>query len=601
MPKRLLVFCVVLTVAGFVSAAPAPYLLTNSSLLSQTSFGLFTNAFDAAFNESDAGAQPTFSTLTPSYIFSGLANDFSRLVGDLTPSPLTFGFYSSGAQPWSAFGDLYFQTAASNLNDGTTVTLAGTKSPGDGTTYSWDRQTQANTYAFHEAWNAEGNDQFLVKMGGLNLGAVVNWYFLQNTTGLPLNSGWMPINLSQHFVFNYDTAAAGVAPAPAQNYTEDVAKSMPDATFDIGLAAPLFFKVGSIGFDLAPKVEYNRHDASVANSQTYTVPQAAGAGSFVIPAGANNATTDVTGWMSVSLTSTASLPSLIGGNEKNQTLINLDGNITFNTADPKHVVANLNPETWNYAGGGAAFTYPVGSVNLTDTTTTRAGGIGFRIAPSAQQSLYIDLGSGTTWAIGPKVDVDVSFAPAAATYRTQSTVVSKVDGNGNGTFTDAADTIVTTVITYNHNNEGGTWTTIGGIELPTALTFRPSGSFFGITVGASPRLLYTLTSVSSTPETSSQAISATDGTGAAIAVPGGITTVNAANSSPATSVTSGWTIDAHLALSIDFYLPSDAILQVKWTGAGGLAFQGTIPLTGPRPKGEGDAPPSPGLRGPAAL
>ncbi len=579
MSKRVFALFFSLVTVAVVYAVPPTYLLTTGSLLSQTSFGLFTNSFDAAFNESDAGTLPTFSTLTQSYLFTGLANDFSGNVGTVPLTPFTFGYYGPGPKAWSLLGDVVLQTANSTLSDGTVVTSAA-KTVG-ASSMSWATQSAQSTYQFLDAWNAAGNEQFLMKLGSLNLGALLNWYYTQNTSGAGANA-FAAANVNQTTTFNYDTSGLGVAPAPALNYTESVSLSKPDGTLDIGLTVPLYFKVGSIGFDVAPKVEYNRYDASITDTISYTPPQRALAGNFPIATGALNTTTDVTGFVTTALSSTASLPSLAAGNANNLFEVNLDGYLTFYTADPLHVVKN-GAEQWNYAGGGAGFTYPVGlvapgAVNQTDTTTTRGAGIAYRVAPSAQQKMYFDLGEGSSWAIGPKVDLELNYAPISDVYRTQITQIASTDGDGNGKFTDAADQIVTTVTTYNHNNEGGTWNVIGGIELPVALTFRPSAGFFGVTVGANPRLLYTLTVVSSTPETFSQTISATDGTGAAIAAPGGITSVTAGTADPVTRTNSAWTFDSGFELSFDFYLPADTTLHIMWSGAGNLSFQGTLSL-----------------------
>jgi hypothetical protein len=51
-----------------------PTFAVSQSLLNETSFGLFENPFDAAFDVTDSGLEPNFSTLDRNYLFGGLTN-----------------------------------------------------------------------------------------------------------------------------------------------------------------------------------------------------------------------------------------------------------------------------------------------------------------------------------------------------------------------------------------------------------------------------------------------------------------------------------------------------------------------------------------------
>jgi len=191
------------------------------SLQSQTSFGLFENAFDAAFNPTDAKPEPTFTTLEQNYFFGGLTN-FSELSNtySFTMVPLRLGYYHTGSMPWSGLSDILVDTTNSTRSNGITPTTA-TKpvTVGNTTTnYTWVTHETDNQYDSLEAWNTALGGQFLIGLGFVNTGLGVRWDKEQNASGAAINT-WADANRTITDTYYYDPTAGTVAPSPVADYS----------------------------------------------------------------------------------------------------------------------------------------------------------------------------------------------------------------------------------------------------------------------------------------------------------------------------------------------------------------------------------------------
>jgi hypothetical protein len=544
-------------------------LLIFPSIESQASFGLFHDALDAAASVSDMGPQPTFSKLTGNYFFGALTNPFSiNATGGLSGGlPLVLGYYWDGARPSSLFGQLFASATQTNLNDGTVVNAAALKAGAAGTTYDWNTRTTATTYAFHQAYSASEDAQYLMKLGSLNLGFELFSSYQQNA-GAAAIAAWAAANRTTTTTYLYDTAGAGVAPTPTTSYTDTTVYSAPDSQFKALVGVPIYFAVGGIGIMVAPQVGYTYHDASTSTLETFTAPQGP-VGFAVTPVSIS--TTDVTGLITANLTSTLFLPSLVKGNPDDQLLVNLNGSFDLHTASDS-VLSNVSLPITAPGSGGAIVPAAGGTSSV--TTSTRGGGIDYSFMPSVQQLIYVSLGAGTTLAMGPSVNLGVTFAPTLATYTTKSVQVISTDGNADNNFTDATDSIATTTMTFYHANDGGTWNILTGLSFPADVIFQVPGGFLSILVGGDVGVSHTLGITSAATTTQDTTTLTTNGVGT-VTVPQATTLAAASYSN--TSVSSSWSFSGGYALGLNFSLPGDAKVDVLLRNFT-FSIQGIIPM-----------------------
>jgi hypothetical protein len=560
--------CVFLLFAGILAGAQQ---LGITSVESQASFGLFLDALDAAANVSDGGPQPTFSKLMSNYFFGSLTNPIDLTTGAFTGVPLILGYYGAGTKPSSIFGELIASTSATGRTNGTVVNATTNKAGPAGTTYQYNSNITDTENVFLQAYNSTVAAQYLTKLGAMNIGAFLSANYAQNASGNIAN--WANGNRTQTTTVYYDTAAAGLQPTPTVDFTDTTVATFPDIQWDAQVGVPLFFKTGSIGIMVVPQVGYTSRDLSRSTKETLTVPQ--GAPGFGPTTPTNTSTTDVTGTINGAVDSTLYFPTLVKGSADNLFLVNLNGTLDVYTAANRVVSTTLFSES--ATGAGAAITTAAGGTNST-TTATRAGSVQYTVAPSAQQIVYFSLGAGATWAIGPTLNLGLNFTPTNTTYNTKTVTVLSTDGNGNQTFTDAADTILTTTTTLHHNNDGGTWDVITGINLPSSIVFQIGGGPLSLIVGGEVGFSHTLGIVTTATTTQDVATQTTDGTGAVIA-PAANTTVAGASYSN-TSYSSSWSWTADYALGLSFSLPGDGRIDmlVRNNPNITLSVQGVIPV-----------------------
>jgi len=567
-----------LIVLALLLAAASGWTENYSSILAEASFGLFWNAMDAASSVNGAGKQPVFSTLGTPYFFGGLSNFSDLPTGtSYTNIPLTLGYYSGGSSPWAVFDNTLISTSTSALLDGIVVGTANKNvTVGvDTTRYVWVNQTTDTQYLCHEAWNLGDRVFFLKDFGGFNLGALLNASYVQKANAAtPINT-WMGANLTETFSAYYDTAGGGVAPVPALDYTRTRVYKSPDSELSLRLGVPIYLGVGNIGLEIAPTVGWYRRDLSTSFTEAYTAPQQAGAGFFNITT--LSSVDNTWGSVEASVNATATLPPIVGGHPFNLFRVSLDSSASFSYAEP--IVTTTKVQRYSYAGEGAPLVLTGGGPTQDDLTTdTRKGTVGFSINPYAEHLLYTELGAGTTLGMGPRLALSLASTPIDY-YTTQSVALTKADGNGDGLYTNALDTITTTTTTYYHNNDGGPFDVGVGAYLPMSVLFRPAGAPFGITVGGEIGVSYTARFVSDAPTTTKTQVVAVDGTGAALNPTPDI--ITAPDVTAQTRMNSIWNFLAQYGLGVNVALPGDAALDITLRGSTStdwLRVQVLIPL-----------------------
>lgn len=550
---------------------------SQTSLLSDVSFGLFENPLDAAFSVADAGISPHFSALGRSFFFTGLTNIPWNAATSTNSEPLSLGYYHKAPMPWSVSTDIWLSTVRSIFLNGATVTT--TTKPVGATNNTWITTSTDNQYDCLASWNQSVGGQFLIGLGFMNVGLAGTWEYQTNVAGVPINT-WAADNRVETYTVFYDTAAPGVAPAPATNYTRTTTYVAPDATSTIAVQVPFFMKLGSLGLAAEAQIVAQSRDASSSRTTAYTAPAAAGAGTF------NNVVLrdsidDRGGAFYAGLDASLYLPSLFAGHPENHLVVGVLGGLLLYHAKP--YVETYIEQDYSYAGGGAALQPAWDGTDPEDTVTTdtRKGNAGGLIVLSAQQFFYFDLAESLRLGFAPRISAGPTIIPDSNYRLTRRVVVTKDDGNNNGTFTDAADTITTTTTTYEGNNARTDADIAFRASLPAALRFRPSGWPFGVTLGnrveVSATVRYTWDYTQSTRVVEEVASGddpdTVDTTTTTTEVPG----------NKVTSTTMSWAFDDDWKLGLTVYLPADITLDVILNSSNlfqfdNLSVQAVIPL-----------------------
>lgn len=584
MGKRLVLFVSALALL----AAAAAWSQTTTSLESSISYGIFSNPYDFAFNPSDSVSGPGFTGLQKSYLFGGLTNFFSqKATSGLVTAPLTFGYYSAGSMPWS--GLLQFQdnpaqpTTAVSDNTATTIsnsTTLTTGTPPVTNTYNWVQQSTQTTYDFKQAENLYAFGQALVgHLGPVNTGLWV--YFSQKQNAFSTygtTDTWLGANVTTVQTNNYDTNPGGV-PAPKLNYTYTNTKKDPQTQTNFDASVPFYLPLGKMALGGSLTGSYQSNDKSSSTSQTYTAPQATGAGNFQTN---DTSVTDQTGYFGVNGVATLTLPALIGKNKYDRFDVGFNGGVTFNNAG--NYVKVTNNQQYSYAGGGAALapSNTTGTAtSYNSTTDTRVGQTGYNVDLSAQHYFYFDIAQPIVLGIAPQLSGGISFTPTSTQpyYVSQQVLVSKVDNNNNGVYTDAADQITTTTTTYSNNTQNGAFAVAITMTLPTALKIAPKGWPFGITLGNEMIAGATITTTTANTASYSTQTVVTDGTGATLNTTDSNTIAGTTNKTTKTN----WTFTTQNSLGLNFYLPGDSTLDVtlntnNFFTFDNLTIQAVVPL-----------------------
>jgi hypothetical protein len=555
--KLFMLMCLVLLLlpAWIWSQGVAPF-----SLESFTSFGVFENPIDAAFNVTDVGVGPNFSTLEKSLFFSGLTNFGWDLAQSINAESLKLGYYNKATMPWSVYGDVQVGTTTSGRSNGIGALVATTTAgkPVGVNTETWTTQTTEEQYIALDAWNNNIAAQFLVGLGFMNIGGWVRWINQDNYTGVVVNT-YVDANRTTIQTNYYDTAVAGVAPAPAVNYTLTTAQRDPDSQFTFSFGVPFFLKLGTMGLTASLDAALVNRDVSDSLTNAYTAPVNAGAGNFNNVAVLNS---DVNTYGSINVNADAllTLPAIFGSHKDNNLQLGVNGGVVLNTVGTR--VQTDIQQDYSYAGGGAAL---VPSWDGTDPvyqviTDTRQGALGYDAGLTARHPLYFDAAPSVQIGFIPGISTGVQYRPLNAYITTQRVQVDNTDVTNNGLFTDATDTITTTTTTYYNNGDGGTMDITINLSLPASIRFKPEGSPFGITLGNSVNVgasIEMISNLSNTAQTHTVTADATTPT-----TPITDVTTTQATSYTLSRTNVNWSFSNSFYIALNFFLPAGITLDV---------------------------------------
>ncbi len=543
-----------------------------SSLENYLSFTLFPNAIDGAFNLQTYGENFNFNTLRNDYFFGGLSNfnwtNPFPLTAISTTLPITVGFYKHGKMPWSIISAGLANTTSSGLSNGTTITTT-TKTTGTAPTLTnntWVTQTTNEQYKWLDAAELDFGGQFLIGIDGIDIGLGVKYYLDQNHNNTAGSvAAWASNNRTETQTVYYDQAAATAAPDPAVDYTITSTWNQPDTLSEIYLAVPFMMQLNNIGLYASTSVDIVNYDGTTYSTvaaptdpttKIYSNPHSTGPGATYTNIEANSLV-DKKQTISIAGSTALTFPPILKGNKNNKFVIGFSGEADINKRGP--VVDTYTTQVYNYAGGGAT---PTASTRSEfEETTNYNGFLLYDIAASVAHYLYFDFSSAVL-GFAPTLSTTIGTPASYATskyYKTTQTTITRTDGDNDGAFTSAADSISTTTITYSNNDDGNPFVVKVSVILPASLKVHPKGWIFGMTFGANVKVDYTVQFVTDNQDTQTTHTVITDGTGNTTSD----TTTTAVSGTYSTSkTTQNWSFINQNLFGLNFFLPGNATLDV---------------------------------------
>lgn len=556
-----------------------------TSLQNDFSFGVFWNELDKAVN-----VGKDFSALSNDYLFGGLGNlNNQDTIGTFTSAladPVWVGCYMAGAMPWSLFGGAHHSGGPAADASATVYTGPNTETVVSGTTstdYYWYNQISTSEYTVPAYTQINDSVQFLFDLGGFNLGAFLN-VSLQNAT-VPT------VNFVTTDTYQHRTSLPNVVPTLATDYTRTTTQTdltdgsgNPGIQNGISLGIPIFLKGLNATANL--RVGYTWIDMSTTSVVTYSVPAYSAAIPTFAPGTFTNTERDdtlVTGSeIPINVDLEKAFAPLWGSHPDNEFKVGVGAGVSFASAKYSTVFIE---QDYTYVVAGAS-TPAQRSWDTYDSTYTGIRNLG--VGVNASHSVYLDPAANVSVGFVPRLDLTYRYQPIG--IKTKSEVaVNRTDGDADGDFTSAADTIVT-VTTTNYNQVAGTLGPTDesvdqviqfDVELPSALKFQVL-PWFGLTLGARPYLTGAFTITKTTGATFQETVTIADGTGAVT----GTAVTNRETGDVTTAHEMAWTVGVDHNLGVSIGVPGGIMLYVDVSGAlasgiwdfQGLVIQGVIPL-----------------------
>ena len=563
MLKRLvLAIAIVAVVAIGVLAQDMP-----NSISDEISAGLFRNEIDAALTVNESGSGPTLRTLGVPYLLAGLANlngtanTSTTAFGPL--NPLWMALAIPGEVPWSALlgtGATGFTPAAADVTTTTATTTVGL----DNYDYVDNQQTITNTSLPFREMNAVA--QVLFALAQLNVGLYVQYFFDENAAYITASGSEENVTITE--VVSFDNGGGAAPPVVETAYTRSAANTQRNRTTNIIAMVPFYLAAGEMQHWGALTVDHRVVDNTRSDTTSYTDANTAYTtvvAPTVVPT--EDTQNDLVRTTNILLDYVLSLPPLLGGGG-NLFRVGGQAGVILRGADTNAAVQN---GTFEYDGAGTT------TNNLTDTdTTTRTVESGLYIDPTINVSHLFEY--------KPDPQVDVSFEPGLAftvdwgelyPSVTGDTQTVNTDGDADGLFDSAADSVDTTTTTYTNAGWSGGAVVAQAEEfvidttfsLPMAIKVKPENWPFGITASATPSIQYTRTQTTTLGNTTTATTVFADGLGTTAS-----TDVSTTSTPETVATTSGWNITATQAFGLNFEFPGGVKADVKLNLANFLAF-----------------------------
>jgi len=520
-----------------------PFLVFSQNTGLQSAFNLscsdvFGNELDAALTVDETGYKPGFSELLHRYIFAGITN-LELVVADdtfvaTTTDPLWVGYYSPGSLSWSIFTGFYFDNATGNQASNTTNTNNAV--PVGTTTHYWVAHSVDTNYTKNRITDRLNTEcQFLIGLGGINTGLYLLMDLVDNSN--------QANNYTETETNYYNSAAPGVEPVQNQDYEITRTETDLDTMRIFGVAVPFFMRTGSLAHTANLRVDITSTDTSSSFTRSYSDSPESNLGTVteIIEDDTTSGASDI----DIELDYTLTMAPFIKNHAENEFFVGITGGLVFENAEYSYISTD---QDINFPGGGSAGTNQTGDDDSTIATIQRATDMS--VGLDVGHSLYFDIAPQLFLGMTPTLGIN--FTRDNPILVTRVVDINRTDGDDNGAFTSAADTITTTTIDYYNASAvnyitglpsaGSTASTYitSWIEFPIALHGKLGNLPFFIAIGSTPRIQNQITLSSSNTATYSYTVDTNDGTGADIAE----TTVNEFTGNPSSSLASTFTISA---------------------------------------------------------
>lgn len=465
--RRYMIILILLLTAGALTAAAPP------SLLSDASFGLFTNEIDAA---SVSGED--FLELEDTYIFGGLANLSQETAQSFFDDiPVEAGYHQDAEFPWSVFLQLH-HTDPTGLRANTSQDIYDYATLDDeGVPIPWVSENIKRTYAVKFADTIDDSFRFIRKTDDGILGADLYLDFDC--------SAFSPfLNLTETTTFYYDASddPGTTEPQQEEDYTVTERSVEKDSSSSVGCHVLKFMPGddtnttigGFVGLLVNDLTERNTRDYSLTQDTTQTVLE-------IIRDDSIDRFYDCTfyGYLD------RECDSLFGGTEKGlhygayaEIGLGFAQQAEYEESMVKEYTPGEDPIDSTYNEDSTKFTFsPVFDI---------------AVGSEISQLFSYDLGGGLVFRMRPGARADISYEHSSQAGLKKWVERDTTDVDDNGKIEDAVDTIVTT--TYEAENstiEGNTERTLElelGLMHACALNFQPKGWMVGFTMGADLRI-----------------------------------------------------------------------------------------------------------------
>ena len=485
---------------------PAAMAWPQESLIAQSSFDLFPDALDAAFSAQEHPNMPSFSSLDTNYLFAGLAN-IDELGSADEATPFQVGWYGKGEHPWMVNLSAYAKTATStDLRNGVAnqvyKDITDTTSSSVTSDYSWLYSELLTNYSFTGAYSAGGTVSFLRTFGPIgptgpiNAGAVLNLNIARGDVD-DLDA-WMANNVTTVQNYYYNAAGSGVTPPqPLLDYDTTTSISDPQLSDQGELDLPFYFKIGKFASYVRLSLMGSYRDFGSSESVATSVPADATAAYSDV----NDSISDLIYSIGTRLAYTLSMPPLIWTDDANETLVSLNFDYRWNTAEDYVSNAQTTSGTATPAGKGDASSLTIAS---TDTDSERdipdslTSDLGFG------QSFYFSLANDCYFAIKPWLDVSYAQGPDPSAGIAGLVNDAFVFETTETTVAQTPTSYLKTVETTEYPNADG-----NGLEhrvkvsfaLPTSLKVKPAGWPMSFILSSQSTVTYNLTYLNDTIST----------------------------------------------------------------------------------------------------
>jgi hypothetical protein len=540
-------------------------LVAQTSIEAGNSFNIFRNSLDAAFDVAETESGPVFSELKDTYLFAGLTNWFGVDTDTSSADYFRIGAYLPGAVPFAILGNLDMEVVSSSRSNGTTQNTANVPVVVGTTTTNYTYTTEDSTVqrAFLESTYLYTSLSVLTRIGGINFGLRPTINYQNNTSGAAINT-WVDANTTQTNQYYYNAAGVGVEPEQTLDYTRTIVQTDPDTAFTFYLSAPVFVNLGTIGLYANAYFNDYRRNQSSTYGTTYTNPENAIAFNNVV---FQNDVTDVTGNVQFGLNTLLVFPAS-GGSKDDRFELGVNASGTVGT--PGNYSSIYREQNIDFAGGGADFTITADNQNTT-INETRVGKFLGNVGVSGQYYVYFTPAANISFGLAPYLSCS-TYASGSTYYATQNVQVDMTDGDLDGSYDAAADTITTTTTNYYDNEDGDTQIVNIGFSLPTALKFKIADWPFSFLLANSITVTNSMNIVTNKATRTDTSVVVTDGTGTVVST----TDTTVSEETSTNSFTTSWSFGNNFNIAMIFDLPADITLSVTLNGQDLLDFSDLV-------------------------